>query len=129
MAEQPVIRQLRNTMYDQMVFPVADYAEFPRAVPYVDGKVMPTPYNDKHKPHPIVIVNSQDELDALKGGPSVVLVPLNTMADDTPARLQTEDDIRAALYIQAEQIGAKIDKRWSVDKIEAAIREKAADVV
>jgi hypothetical protein len=123
-------KQQRNTAFDQMEFPEYEFHEFPAAVPVVNGKVMPTPYDENNKAHPVVIVNSQDELDALRG-PEVVLVPVS--GDSNTLRVENEDDIRAVLYVQAEQAGVQIDKRWSVARIEATLQEaakaKSAEVV
>jgi hypothetical protein len=119
--EEPItIRQPPNTIYDKMVFPGYEFAEFPMGVPVVGGKVMPTPYDEKNKAHPVVIVNSQEELDELLGSGDVTLVE-RTEGQAGAMRVETEDDVRDRLYIRAEQTGAKIDKRWSVERIEAAI--------
>ncbi len=131
MSEAPARKQLKNTMYDQMVFAPYEYREFPMAVPVVDGKVQDTPYDKKHKPHPVVIVTCQEELDALTGGEEVTLVPMDEADPAGAQRVESEDDIRAALYNQAEQAGVKFDKRWSVARIEDALKAHAAskDVV
>lgn len=121
------IKQVPSTMYDMMVFPDVEYQEFPRAVPVVDGKVMPTPYDEKHKPHPIVIVQNQRELDELLGAEEpVTLVALNEADPAGPKRVENEDDIREALYAQAKTAGVIIDKRWSVSRIEDTIRAHVA---
>ena len=114
-------KQPKNTRYDSMIFPDYEYSEFPMAIPVVKGKIMPTPYDENHKPHPVVIVQDQAELDALRG-PEAVLVPIDGNSRSTALRVEGEDDIRKALYLQAEQCGAKIDKRWAVEKIEDAIK-------
>lgn len=124
MAEAPAPKQPPNTVFDRMTFPEYEFREFPYAVPVVDGVVQPTAYDAKHKAHPVVIVNSQDELDALKGG-GAVLVPMAPDALASASRIETEEDVRERLYIQAEQAGARIDKRWSVERIEKAISEVA----
>ncbi len=123
-------KQLNHTMYDHMVFPEYEYAEFPMAVPVVDGVVQDTPYDENHKHHEVVIVGSQAELDALKG-PGVVLVPINPDAVTSAQRVESEDDIREALYEQAKQLGVNIDKRWSVPRIEDTLKAASApkDVV
>ena len=128
MAEQ-VIKQIQNTMYDRMEFPTVDYQAFPRAIPVVDGKVQPTPYDAKHKPHPIVIVQNQGELDELMSA-DVTLVPISDAAD-SPLRVENDDDVRADLYRRADQAGAKIDKRLSTPKFEEALEAHLAkgDVV
>lgn len=120
-----------NTMYDNMEFAPYEYREFPKAVPVLDGVVQDTPYDAKHKAHPVVIVHSQAELDALKG-PEVTLVALDEAdpSPSAPTRVQTEDDIRKVLYVQAEQASVKIDKKWSVERIEDTLRAaKSGDVV
>lgn len=121
-----VRKQIRNTMYDMMEFPPYEFREFPQAIPVVGGKIQPTPYNAKGKLHPVVIVNSQAELDALQG-PEVELVPINPtqVSAESVQRVETEDDVRAALYRQAEQLGVKIDKKWSVARIEDTIKAAA----
>lgn len=122
----------QKTFYDNFRFKAYEFAEFPMAVPVNDaGVLQPTPYDKKNKLHPVVIVQSQEELDALKG-PEISLVEVSPGVQGGPMRLETEDDVRAALYVQAEQVGAKIDKRWSVEKIEGAIRDvvsKASEVL
>lgn len=126
MSEAPKLKQRANTMYDNMEFPAYEHREFPMAIPVVDGKVQPTPYDDRNKAHPVVIVHSQEELDVLKGG-GADLVPVNPDAATSALRIETEDDVRAQLYVEAEQAGAKIDKRWSVEKIQRAIAEARDD--
>lgn len=122
MAEM-VRKQIRNTAFDNMTFEEYEFREFPQAIPVVNGKVQPTPYDANNKLHPVVVVTSQDELDALLG-PQVTLVPVSEGA--TTLRVENEDDIRAVLYVQAEQAGVQIDKRWSVDRIEKALQAAAA---
>lgn len=122
MSQAPTIKQRRSTMYDNMEFEPVEYREFPMAIPVVGGVVQPTPYDARGKSHPVVIVHSQAELDELKGG-DAKLVAVNPDALDSPKRLVTEDDERAQLYIDAEQAGATIDRRWSTAKIQRAIAE------
>lgn len=121
------IKQPRNTIYDKMEFPDYEHREFPQAIPFVDGQVMPTPYDARNKAHPVVIVYSQEELDALQG-PKVTLVPVSE-GSETALRVENEDDIRRVLYVQAEQAGVQIDKRWSVERIEKALQAAKSEVV
>ncbi len=123
MSEIKPIKQIPNTMYDKMDFPPHEHREFPMAIPFVDGKIMPTPYNARNKAHPVVVVNNQEELDELQG-PQVRTVALDPAG--AASRLENEDDIRALLYTQADQKGVKIDKRWSVEKIEGEISKASA---
>jgi hypothetical protein len=118
-------KQIANTMFDQMEFPPYEFREFPQAIPVVDGKVMPTPYDERNKAHPVVVVESQAELDALQG-PQVKLVPVSDAAPEGAQRVESEDDIRAVLYTQAEQARVQIDKRWSVQRIESTLQDAAA---
>lgn len=122
------IKQLPTTVYDKMTFPDYEFIEFPTAIPLVDGvpcfdpEVLKAPYDRSLKPqraYPVVMVASQAELDALKAGAEVVAV--NPDAVGSASRVKTEEDEREALYVTAEQVGAKIDKRWSVERIETAI--------
>jgi len=113
-------KHVNRTPYDDMAFPDYQYREFPTAVPVVDGVVQPTPYDENHKAHPVVMVNSQAELDALMGG-DAELVSENY--EKTVSRVKTEDDEREALYVEADQKGVKVDKRWSVEKIRKAIAD------
>ncbi len=104
-----------GTMYDAMVFPSYEYREWPKHV-YVtpDGKPSETPYREEGKrrvPLDFVVVNSQEEFDLLHEG-QVAMVD---------GRIRSEDDDRAALYLAAEKVGAKIDKRWAVEKIASEI--------
>lgn len=122
MSQAPTFKQQRHTAFDQMEFPQVEYREFPMAVPVVDGVVQPTPYDAKHKAHPVVIVNSQAELDALKGG-DVETVPVNPDALSSPMRMKTEEDEREALYVRADQLGVTYDKRWKTERIQRAIAE------
>lgn len=122
------LKQKSNTMYDAMEFPPYEFHEFPMAVPVVGGVVMDSPYDPKtRKSYPVVIVADQDELDALKG-PGVSLVSVTDDAGSTTMRVESEDDIRKVLYVQAEQAGVQIDKRWSVPRIEDALKQ-AKDVL
>lgn len=122
MSQAPTIKQHRNTMYDNMEFEPVEFREFPMAIPVVNGVVQPTPYDAKGKSHPVVIVHNQFELDELKGG-EAKLVPVNPEALLSPKRVETEEDVRAQLYVEADQAGAQIDRRWSVAKIQRAIAE------
>jgi hypothetical protein len=70
----------------------------------------------------VVIVNSQAELDELKAGTAEV-VPVNPEAVESASRVRTEEDERDELIFRAEQLGVKVDKRWSTDRIEKAIAE------
>jgi len=110
--------QNKHTVFDQIEFPPYEFREFPMAVPiYAEtGEVAPTPYNERGKSHPVVLVQNQAELDALMG-PGVTLVPVG----DGSSRLQTEADIRAELYEQAETRGVFIDKNWPVERIQAVL--------
>jgi len=122
MSESKDLKVVNKTMYDTFNFPDHEHREFPMAIPVVNGKIMPTPYDEHHKPHPVVIVESQAELDALRG-PEVALVEV---AGGTSLRVETEDDVREVLYVQASQVGAVIDKRWSVARIEDTIKKQVA---
>lgn len=119
-------KQTNHTFYDSMVFPDYTFAEFPAAVPYVNGKVpldakgKPNPYDDNHKAHPVVIVNNQAELDELLSGDAET-VPVNPNAVESAERVRTEEDEREALFTRAEQLGVKVDKRWSTERIQKAI--------
>lgn len=124
MSEAPVRKQIQNTIYDTMEFPAYEFREFPMAVPVVDGVVQKTPYDAKRKAHPVVIVHSEEELDALLAN-EAELVPVNADAVVTAQRLKTEDDERDALYVRAEQLGVKVDKRWSIERIQKAIEDES----
>lgn len=122
MSQAPAPRQIPNTMYDRMAFPEYEFREWPQAIPVVDGVVQKSPYDARRKAHPVVMVHSQEELDALLSG-SARVVPVNPDAVVSAGRVESEDDIRADLYVRADQVGAKIDKRWSIERIERAIAE------
>lgn len=118
-------KQIPNTAFDNMEFPPYEFREFPQAIPVVDGQVMPTPYDGRNKAHPVVIVESQEELDALMG-PKVTLVPVSEAAPDGPKRLESEDDIKAALTQQAKHLGISLDQRWGPARMESFIQEHVA---
>lgn len=103
------------SLYTNMKFPDWEYREFPQAVPIgPDGKPSPTPYAKEGKRNvllPVQLVNSQDELDAL----------MDDEMARVDGRVRTEDDDRAALYLEAKRVGATIDKRWNVEKIASEI--------
>lgn len=120
----PRIRQKPNTMYDNMTFKKVRYREYPKAIPVVGGKIMDSPYDARGKSHPVVIVASEAEEDALRG-PGVTLVTTDVRVLDAPQRVETEDDIRRTLMRQADHLGAKVDGRWSIEKIEAAVQAAA----
>lgn len=128
MSEAPARRQIANTIYDQMTFPEYEFREFPMAVPVLDGVVQKSAYDAKRKAHPVVIVNSEEELEALMEGVAVT-VPVNSDALVSASRVKTEEDEREALYVTADQVGAKIDKRWSIERIEKAIAEARSTVL
>lgn len=123
MSEPRDLKVPNHTVYDSMQFPDYEFREFPMGIPVHNGKIMDSPYDGNHKAYPVVIVESQAELEALRG-PEVTLVPVK--AGDTTMRVESEDDVRAALYIQAEQTGATIDKTWSVPRIEDTIKRHVA---
>lgn len=119
-------KHVNRTMYDDMAFPDYEFREFPMEVPYADGEVKPTPYDKKNKPWPTVKVNSQAELDELKGGEAEV-IPQNY--EKTVSRVKTEDDEREELVIRARQLKINVDGRWKIDRIRAAIAEAEEDGV
>lgn len=139
MSEAPAIRQLPTTVYDKMVFGEEPwrknregYREFPMAVPMKDGapcfdpEVIRAPYDYTTKPPtllPIVRVNSQEELDALKAGAELTVGPNETMLVKSP------DDEKAELMFRAGQLGLKVDKRWGADRIRQAIADAEQPVV
>jgi hypothetical protein len=102
-------------MYDNMEFAPYEFRAFPRAVPIgPDGKPSDTPYEKVGKRNvslPVIEVQTQEEFDLLMGG-DVALVE---------GRVRTEDDDRRALYLEADRVGAKVDKRWSVERIASEI--------
>ena len=111
--------QNKHTVFDAIEFPPYEFHEFPMTVPVNDdGSVADSPYDERHKLKPVVIVQNQAELDALKG-PDVVLIAVG----DGSSRVQSEADIRAVLYEQAETRGVRIDKAWSVERIEKALQQ------
>lgn len=127
------IKVRQATAYDQFEFDEYEFREFPTAVPVNEaGEVQKSPYRENGKSWPVVHVESQAELDALMGGAPVIKVNA-TAIESSPLRVEGEDDIRAALYTQADQAGVKIDKRWSVERLEEALQEaakaKSAEVV
>lgn len=97
-------------------FPEYEYREYPMWVT-LDGDGHPTEeaYNPK-KPGVLtrVQVRDYDELMALQAGEAEI---------GSDQMIRTEDDERADLYTAAAQAGAKIDKRWTVEKIRQAIDE------
>lgn len=112
---------VQNTMYTMMKFKPYQFEEWPQAIPVLNGVVQPTPYKDNGKAHEVVIVHSQEELDALQG-PGVKLVEINPDVVHSAKRVETDDDVRKELYRQAEQSGAQIDKSWPTGRIEDAIK-------
>lgn len=115
----------QKTQYDTLDFGDYAFAEFPMAVPVIGDEIQPTPYDGRGKLHEVVIVNSQAELDALKG-PGVALVEVDPTIPNSPKRVATDEDLREALFTQAEQSGAQIDKSWPTGRIEKAIQDHEA---
>ena len=123
-------RKHRNhTMYDDMAFPDYEFREFPMAVPLVNGepcldpKVLKDPYDRsgrKPVPYPVVIVRDRGELEDLRAE-SATLIPQDRAG--AVSHVETEDDVRERLYLRASQLGVKVDKRWSVERIEKAIED------
>lgn len=137
MAEAAPIRQLPTNVFDRMTFPDYEFREFPMAIPLVNGipstdpAVLKDPYDRSVKPvkaYPVVIVNSQAELDALSAG-EVEMVPVAPLAVESANRVETEEDVRDELYVRADQAGIKYDKRWSIERIEKAIAESQKPVL
>lgn len=126
-SQPPVIKQRANTMYDNMEFPAYEFREFPMAVPVLNGVVQDSPYDARGKSHPVVIVQNEDELQALTGPQAASLLPVSEERVTRTLRVQGEVDIRKALYAQAEQAGVKIDKKWTVSRIEDTLRQAAED--
>lgn len=128
MVEYRERKQVNHTFYDDMVFPEYDFREFPMAVPVVDGEVQLdekgkfAPYDARRKAHPVVLVNNQAELDELLAG-TAETVPVNPNAVESAERVRTEEDERDELIVRADQLGVKVDKRWSTDRIERAIAD------
>lgn len=119
-------KHVNRTQYDEMEFGDYEFREFPMAVPVVDGVIQPTPYDGNKKAHPVVIVNSQAEYDALKGG-DVEVVPQDY--EGTVSRVKTEDDEIEALMTEASQAGVKLDRRWSPERMRKTIDDAKKDPV
>ena len=119
-------RHVNVTQYDSMDFGDYEFREFPMAVPVVGGVIQKTPYDANRKAHPVVIVNSQAEYDALKGGEAEV-VPEDY--DGAVSRVKTEDDEIEALLIEASQAGVKLDRRWSPERMRKTLDDAKKDPV
>lgn len=137
---------MNHPLYSGHTFREYEFQEYPRMV-YPGAENPKKPYSTEAgkgygKPLPGVIVNDEEEESrALKlsqhfdakhrpgnlerGGETV-----QTMAKGVH-RLVSEEDRRASLIQEADNLGVQIDKRWKADRIEAAIEahKSASDVV
>ena len=109
------------TMYDTMIFPDYEYREFPLAVALdEDGRPTKDPFIPNTKPkrlREVVIVQNEDELTALLEG----------SAEVQGSRIRTEADEKADLLTRAAQMGVKVDKSWSADRIRKTLDEKVSE--
>ncbi len=109
-----------SSMYDQFDFPDYEFAEFPMAVPVNEaGEVQKTPYREptksgKIETWPVVHVKDQAELSALLSGAAVIPA-------SGAARVESEEDVKDRLVLRAGQVGAKVDRKWTPERMEAAI--------
>lgn len=106
-------------------WPEWEFVEFPMMVyPHPGNPDIRKPVYNPDRPGQLlsqgVTVNSEEELLAILDG-------AKTIKDGDVVRIETDDDKRARLILQAEQTGVQVDKRWSLDKLEAALATK--DVV
>jgi hypothetical protein len=99
-------------MYDTFTFADYEFREFPMAVS-MDEEGLPTkePYGPKGKRREQIIVKSAAELKALVEGDAVI----------EDGKIRTEEDEKADLLTAAAQAGAKVDRRWSPERIRKAI--------
>jgi hypothetical protein len=121
---EPIVRKnQRNTIYDNMEFPSVGYREFPKAIPVLNGKAQSSPYNEKGKPHPVVIVYNEFEEQELFGG-NAKLVDVNAdQVKDGAQRVVTEEDERAEIYVRLQQLGVQFDKRYSIQRLKKMLDE------
>lgn len=98
-----------------------EFREFPLAVSLdEEGKPTKDQYliqGKRRMLREVVIVNSAQELQELLDGAVV-----------ENGKLRTEDVERQELLTQAAECGAKVDGRWSLDKIREKIAERRAEV-
>ena len=108
------------------------FREFPMAIPLVDGKpcfdekVRKAPYDTSVTPKvalPIVLVKSEEELEALMAGAGVM------ESRDGAASVETPEAIREALLKKAASLHIPIDKRWGDDRIRELIAQSENPVV
>jgi len=127
MPAEIVPKQIRSTVYDNMEFPQVEYREYPKAIPVVNGVVQDSPYDAKRKPHPVVMVYNEFEEDELRGG-GAELVDVNpAQVKDGVQRVETEEDVRAKLYVRLQQLGVQFDKRYSVQRLQKLLAEAEGD--
>lgn len=105
--------------YQLTDWPDWEFVEFPMMVyPHPGNPDIRKPVYNPERPgqllSPGVTVNSEEELVALLEG-------AETVKDGDKTRLLTEEDKRQALILKADQTGVKVDKTWSLDKLEAAL--------
>lgn len=109
-------------LYDNMVFPDYEYHEFPLWIALdEEGKPTRDPYvmeGKRRVQRPGVTVNNEAEFDALMNGDAQVIA----------GKLETDEDVRKILYVQAAQCGAMVDKRWGTERIREAIAARRQEV-
>lgn len=124
--------------YENAEFPDYEFREYPMMV-YPDAEDPKKPYLTKGKlqgkPLPGIIVNNEEERRIALGlsaeeqeetGATRKALPTRggrTMPTSAKGvdRLRTDDDDKEDLLQQAENLGLKVDKSWSVGRIQDAI--------
>lgn len=108
-------------MYDNFIFPDYEYREWPMAISLdEEGRPTKDPFVPNTKPkrlREVVIVQNEDELTALLEG----------SAEVQGSRIRTEADEKADLLTRAAQMGVKVDKSWSADRIRKTLDEKVSE--
>lgn len=120
-----------------------EFREYPKMV-YPGAKDPTKPYDKKNRPlRGIQVHNEQEEREALSLGEKDETVSDAPRKGDTVLRggktvptatkgverLRTADDDKTELITEAETLGVKIDKSWSVARIQDAIDTHKSEVV
>lgn len=111
-----------------------EWHEFPMMY-YPGATDQKKPYGADGKPLKGIVVRSEEELAAVRGlepAPKPAVVPTaNPTLEPTSSpgvqRVQTPEDERAALILEADTAGVQIDRRWSLARIQDALDAHRAE--
>lgn len=107
--------------YANFEFPDYEFHEYPMMV-YPGAPDQKKPYHpDTGKRLKGVVVANEEEMRRVLGDPDDTAGARVAAGSPDTQRLESPEDLKEKAIRQAERLGVKIDKRWNIERIEAAI--------